>query len=80
MDSWPTTNLKSTTQTWKIIPHGQKAGPSVSSQGLEVLGAPIGSQHFVKEFNTDKFFKIRSIVEQFTNIAKLFPQRSLPIS
>ena len=48
----------------------------MSSQGLEVLGAPIGSSKFIEEFSSAKFSKISSIVDKLSKIAKLYPQHS----
>lgn len=66
----------STTLTKTITLNGFKGGLSVSSQGFEVLEAPIGSKQFLKEFTADKFLKIRLIVEKLIKIAKVFPPNS----
>ena len=49
----------------------------MSSQGLEVLGAAIGSPKFIDDFTSEKFSKISLIVNKLSNIAKLYPQHTM---
>ena len=55
------------------------AGLTFSSIGMEVLGAPVGSQFFIKEFAHEKYERIKAMINMLTNIAHSNPQESFAV-
>jgi hypothetical protein len=51
----------------------------VNKEGIETLGAPIGSEDFVAYFCKDKFEGISEVIDQLSIMAKLFPQHAFRI-
>ena len=53
-----------------------EAGITYSSNGLEVLGSPIGDDNFIATYCTAKFEKIAIILDKLSIIAKSHPQQA----
>ena len=52
------------------------AGLTVSTDGIEVLGAPIGSTQFVQSFAEKRYSKISAMIIKLNTVAKSHPQQS----
>ena len=57
----------------------ENLGLSFSSEGLEVLGSPVGSKEFDKNFASKKFGKVDNIIEQLSEIDKSHPQQAFTV-
>ena len=57
----------------------ERLGLSFSSEGLEVLGSPIGSDRFTKNFALEKFNKIAKMIDQLRELAKTHPQQAFAV-
>ena len=49
------------------------------SEGLEVLGSPIGSDAFIKNFALEKFNKIAKMIDLLREIAKTHQQQAFAV-
>ena len=57
----------------------EAAGLTFSDQGIEILGAAIGSDCFVKSFAESKFRKVAKMVDKLSNISLSNPQEAFCI-
>ena len=57
----------------------EAAGLTYSDQGIEILGAAIGSDCFVRSFADKKFNKVAKMVDKLSNISLSNPQEAFCI-